>query len=50
MAYDCGYYDQSHFIHDFRMFSGYNPKAFFKNQKDAADYRAFEEFSAWADD
>lgn len=45
MAYDCGYYDQSHFIHDFRSFSGYTPKAFFTNQKDAADYRAFEEFN-----
>ncbi|HEY0611735.1 MAG TPA: helix-turn-helix transcriptional regulator, partial [Chitinophaga sp.] len=45
MAYNCGYYDQSHFIHDFRLFSGYNPKAFFSNQKDAIDYRAFEEFN-----
>ncbi|RPE07920.1 AraC family transcriptional regulator [Chitinophaga lutea] len=45
MAYNCGYYDQSHFIHDFRLFSGYNPKAFFTHQKDAADYRAFEEFN-----
>lgn len=43
MAYQCGYYDQSHFIHDFQLFSGYNPKAFFSNQKQAADYRAFEE-------
>ena len=45
IAHDCGYYDQSHFIHDFRLFSGYNPKNFFKHQKDATDYRAFEEFS-----
>jgi AraC-like DNA-binding protein len=45
MAYDCGYYDQSHFIHDFRCFAGYSPKTFFRNQKDAADYRAFEDFS-----
>jgi AraC-like DNA-binding protein len=50
MAYDCGYYDQSHFIHDFRLFSGYNPKAFFKNQKAATDYRAFEEFSPWSEE
>ncbi|UPK67843.1 helix-turn-helix transcriptional regulator [Chitinophaga filiformis] len=50
MAYNCGYYDQSHFIHDFRLFSGYNPKAFFKNQKDAIDYRAFEEFNSWSED
>jgi AraC-like DNA-binding protein len=45
MALNCGYYDQSHFIHDFRLFSGYNPKAFFTQQKLAADYRAFEEFN-----
>jgi AraC-like DNA-binding protein len=45
MAYNCGYYDQSHFIHDFRLFSGYNPKAFFTQQKHADDYRAFEEFN-----
>lgn len=29
IAYDFGYYDQSHFIHDFKQFSGYNPKAYF---------------------
>ena len=45
MAYNCGYYDQSHFIHDFRLFSGYNPKMFFTHQKNATDYRAFEEFN-----
>jgi AraC-like DNA-binding protein len=45
LAYNCGYYDQSHFIHDFRLFSGYTPKAFFAHQTDAADYRAFEEFN-----
>lgn len=45
IAHHCGYYDQSHFIHDFRLFSGYNPKAFFTHQKDATDYRAFEEFN-----
>jgi len=44
MAHQCGYYDQSHFIHDFRLFSGYNPKAFFIHQNQAADYRALEEF------
>lgn len=28
IAYKCGYYDQSHFIQDFKEFSGYNPKQF----------------------
>ncbi|MGG7664153.1 helix-turn-helix domain-containing protein [Dyadobacter sp. BHUBP1] len=44
IAHRCGYYDQSHFIHDFRLFSGYNPKAFFSQQSQVADYRALEEF------
>jgi AraC-like DNA-binding protein len=29
IAYHCGYYDQSHFIHDFKEFSGLHPKTFF---------------------
>lgn len=29
MAYDFGYYDQAHFIQDFKEFSGYNPAAYF---------------------
>lgn len=29
ITYDFGYYDQSHFIQDFRQFSGYNPKTYF---------------------
>jgi AraC-like DNA-binding protein len=28
IALDCGYYDQAHFIHDFRAFSGINPSAY----------------------
>ena len=28
VALDCGYFDQAHFIHDFRAFSGLNPSAY----------------------
>lgn len=30
LAFDNGYYDQSHFIHDFKSLTGFTPKAFFK--------------------
>jgi len=30
LAFDSGYYDQSHFIKDFKKFSGYTPNRFFK--------------------
>lgn len=29
LAYAHGYYDQAHFIHDFKSFSGFNPNQFF---------------------
>jgi AraC-like DNA-binding protein len=28
IALNCGYYDQAHFIHDFRAFSGINPSTY----------------------
>ena len=40
MAYDFGYYDQAHFIQDFKEFSGYNPAAYFTG-------RADEVFFSW---
>lgn len=44
IAYDFGYYDQAHFIHDFQKFSGYNPKEYFKPDTIAATDRGTVEF------
>jgi len=45
IAYECGYYDQSHFIHDFQKFSGCNPKDYFKPEITAATDRGTVEFN-----
>lgn len=37
-AQEAGYYDQSHFIHDFKAFSGYNPGEFFSASTEATAY------------
>ena len=39
IAYDCGYYDQSHFIHDFREFSGFHPGQYFSGGSEATAWR-----------
>lgn len=39
VAYACGYYDQSHFIHDFKAFSGYHPKQYFFGRTEGIEYR-----------
>jgi AraC-like DNA-binding protein len=32
IAYDCGYFDQSHFIKDFKSFTGVTPSAYLDNK------------------
>ncbi|WP_350340143.1 helix-turn-helix domain-containing protein [Paraflavitalea speifideaquila] len=39
IAYECGYYDQSHFIHDFKEFSGYHPGQYFKGRPEGIEYK-----------
>jgi AraC-like DNA-binding protein len=38
IAYDCGYYDQSHFIHDFKAFSGLHPRHYFSGSTEATKW------------
>ena len=33
IAYDSAYYDQAHFIKDFKEFTGINPKEFLEDEK-----------------
>jgi len=39
IAYECGYYDQSHFIHDFKEFSGHHPRHYFSGGSAATAWR-----------
>lgn len=39
IALDCGYYDQSHFSHDFKQFSGYCPGTYFSGKADGIGWR-----------
>ena len=38
IALDHGYYDQAHFINDFKQFSGYTPAEWFKGQAEGKEY------------
>jgi len=38
LALDCGYYDQAHFISDFRRFSGFTPLEYMKRKGDWQNY------------
>ncbi|AHM62895.1 AraC family transcriptional regulator [Flammeovirgaceae bacterium 311] len=38
IALECGYYDQSHFIQDFKQFSGLNPRHFFSGKAEGLDW------------
>lgn len=43
LAYDSGYFDQAHFIHDFREFSGMSPAQFFNQAQRSAIGLSFDE-------
>lgn len=38
IAGDCGFYDQSHFINDFRVFSGFTPEEYLSKKSDYLNY------------
>ena len=38
IAYECGYYDQSHFIRDVRAFTGYHPGFYFSGKAEGTEY------------
>lgn len=42
IAYDCGFYDQSHFIADFKRFSGFTPSEYIKQKGDFLNYVPME--------
>jgi AraC-like DNA-binding protein len=39
IAYECGYYDQSHFIHEFREFSGHHPRHYFSGGAEGVEWK-----------
>ncbi|MEP7141574.1 MAG: helix-turn-helix domain-containing protein [Ferruginibacter sp.] len=42
IAYDCGYYDQAHFIHDFKEFSGFHPRQYFSGNNEGTLWKEGE--------
>lgn len=40
VAQDCGFYDQAHFINDFKLFSGFTPSQYMASQSDFRNYVA----------
>ena len=38
VAFDCGFFDQSHFIADFKQFSGFTPSEYFSRKSDQLNY------------
>jgi AraC-like DNA-binding protein len=38
IAYECGYYDQSHFIHDVKAFTGYHPGFYFSGKAEGTEF------------
>ena len=43
VAYDGGFYDQAHFIKDFKDFTGLNPKQYFSENLEMVKYFSFDE-------
>jgi AraC-like DNA-binding protein len=43
VALDCGYYDQSHFIHDFQSFAGITPSAYLERRTEHVNHVPMEE-------